>query len=119
MRRSEGDGHRSEWTFLTSHARVLVMLARDPTARLRDVAVACDVTERTVQAVVADLEEAGYLVRIREGRRNRYEVAADGRFRHSAEAGQEIAGLLDLLAPGSGWRGHMIGGEPRSARPVP
>ncbi|MCX5215298.1 MarR family transcriptional regulator [Kitasatospora sp. NBC_00240] len=89
---------RQEWTFLTSHARVLVIIARDPTVRLRDVAAICQVTERTVQAIVADLEEAGYLVRSREGRRNHYTIPSGGQFRHAAEAGQEISGLLALLA---------------------
>ncbi|MFI9272151.1 helix-turn-helix transcriptional regulator [Kitasatospora sp. NPDC052896] len=91
---------RPEWTFLTNHARVLLMIARDPSIRLRDVATACEVTERTVQAIVADLETAGYLVRSRTGRRNHYEIPPGGRFRHSAEAGREISGLLALFATG-------------------
>ncbi|MFE5795970.1 helix-turn-helix transcriptional regulator [Streptomyces sp. NPDC056503] len=88
------------WTFLTNHARVLLVIARDPEIRLRDVAARCGITERTVQAIVADLEEAGYLTRSRadDGRRNRYRVNADAPFRHPAEAGHEIAGLLELLA---------------------
>ncbi|MFC9816633.1 helix-turn-helix transcriptional regulator [Streptomyces virginiae] len=67
-------GPRPPWTFLTSHARVLVTLYRDPGARLRDVAATCVLTERTVQSIVADLEEAGYLRRVREGRRNHYRI---------------------------------------------
>ncbi|MFB7938559.1 helix-turn-helix transcriptional regulator [Streptomyces sp. NPDC004779] len=88
------------WTFLTNHARVLLTVARDPEVRLRDVASRCGVTERTVQAIVADLEEAGYLARGRaaDGRRNHYRVNPDAPFRHPAEAGHEIAGLLALLA---------------------
>ncbi len=86
------------WTFLTNHARVLIMIARDPGIRLRDVAAACDVTERTVQGIVADLESAGYLTRRRLGRRNRYVVTPGTRFRHRAEADHEIAGLLTLMA---------------------
>ncbi|MEU2660701.1 helix-turn-helix domain-containing protein [Streptomyces sp. NPDC007325] len=88
------------WTFLTNHARVLLAVARDPEARLRDVAARCGVTERTVQAIVADLEDGGYLARARaaDGRRNRYRVNPDAPFRHPAEAGHEIAGLLELLA---------------------
>ncbi|MFF5973876.1 MarR family transcriptional regulator [Streptomyces sp. NPDC012769] len=84
---------------------MLLAIARDPEVRLRDVAQNCGVTERTAQAIVADLEKAGYLRRSRaeDGRRNRYHIAADAPFRHPAEAGHEIAGLLTLLA------------EPRSA----
>jgi DNA-binding MarR family transcriptional regulator len=85
------------WTFLTNHARVLIMIARDPGIRLRDVAGACDVTERTVQGIVADLESAGYLTRKRFGRRNRYVVTPGTRFRHRAEADYEIAGLLTMM----------------------
>ncbi|MFF9345014.1 MULTISPECIES: helix-turn-helix transcriptional regulator [unclassified Streptomyces] len=95
-----GNGYQPRWTFLTNHARVLLAVARDPEMRLRDVAARCGVTERTVQAIVADLEEGGYLARARasDGRRNRYRVNADAPFRHPAEAGHEIAGLLELLA---------------------
>ncbi|MFB0630588.1 helix-turn-helix transcriptional regulator [Streptomyces sp. AB3(2024)] len=65
--------------------------------RLRDVAVTCALTERTVQTIVADLESDGYLQRVRDGRRNRYEISAGAVFRHPAEAGVQVAGLLALL----------------------
>ncbi|MFJ6409551.1 MarR family transcriptional regulator [Streptomyces hydrogenans] len=96
----ENGNGQSGWTFLTNHARVLLAVARDPEMRLRDVAARCGVTERTVQAIVADLEEGGYLARARasDGRRNRYRVNPGAPFRHPAEAGHEIAGLLELLA---------------------
>ena len=89
---------RNRWTFLTNHARVLIAIARDPGVRLRDIAAACDLTERTVQAIVTDLQADGYLTRTRDGRRNRYVIAPGARFRHPAEAGREIAGLLAYLA---------------------
>ncbi|MER5736898.1 MULTISPECIES: helix-turn-helix domain-containing protein [unclassified Streptomyces] len=94
-----GNGPQPRWTFLTNHARVLLAVARDPEMRLRDVAARCGVTERTVQAIVADLEEGGYLARARasDGRRNRYRVNPGASFRHPAEAGHEIAGLLEFL----------------------
>ncbi|MFD4372883.1 helix-turn-helix transcriptional regulator [Streptomyces sp. NPDC058486] len=96
----ENGNGRPGWTFLTNHARVLLAVARDPEMRLRDVAARCGVTERTVQAIVADLERGGYLARDRatDGRRNRYRVNPGAPFRHPAEAGHEIAGLLELLA---------------------
>lgn len=86
------------WTFLTNHARVLILIARDPGIRLRDVAARCAVTERTAQAIVADLEEAGYLTHSRRGRRNHYQIIPGTRFRHPAEADYEISGLLALIA---------------------
>ncbi|WP_030691497.1 helix-turn-helix domain-containing protein [Streptomyces globisporus] len=89
---------RTSWTFLTHHARVLVMISRDAEVRLRDLAVGCGVTERAVQAIVSDLEGAGYLTRSRRGRRNHYQVARHAFFRHPAEARYEIDGFLDLFA---------------------
>ncbi|MFB6615072.1 helix-turn-helix transcriptional regulator [Streptomyces sp. NPDC085524] len=89
---------RNRWTFLTNHARVLIAIARDPGVRLRDIATDCGLTERTVQTIVTDLEADGYLTRTRDGRRNRYVIAPGARFRHPAEAGREIAGLLAYLA---------------------
>ncbi|BFV60204.1 helix-turn-helix domain-containing protein [Kitasatospora sp. CMC57] len=96
---------RTTWTFLTNHARVLSLIARDPGIRLRDVASACGLTERAVQAIVADLEAGGYLTRSREGRRNRYRITPDTQLRHPVESGRSVAALLDLLdgepAPGT------------------
>ncbi|UUU43965.1 helix-turn-helix transcriptional regulator [Streptomyces sp. NBC_00162] len=89
---------KAPWTFLTSHARVLLTLARSPGARVREVAETCLLTERTVQSIVADLEEGGYLSRAREGRRNHYRITPGAKFRHPAEAGRDIADLLALFA---------------------
>ena len=87
----------AHWTFLTNHAHVLLAIAREPTARLRDVADAVGITERAAQAIVADLEAGGYLQRERIGRRNQYTVDPAGRFRHPAEADHRIGELLDLF----------------------
>lgn len=85
------------WTFLTNHGHVLLAIARDPTARLRDVAATVGVTERAVHAIVADLEAGGYLNRTRVGRRNHYTVNPGGRFRHPAEADRYIGDFLALF----------------------
>ncbi|MFD9404791.1 MarR family transcriptional regulator [Streptomyces sp. NPDC060011] len=85
-----------KWGFLTNHARVLVVIARDPGSRLRDIAAACDITERTAQNIVNDLEEGGYLRRERDGRRTRYRLCLDGTLRHPAEAHVPVSGLLDI-----------------------
>ncbi|WP_025618175.1 helix-turn-helix transcriptional regulator [Salinispora cortesiana] len=85
------------WTFLTNHAHVLLAIAREPTTRLRDVATAVGITERAAQAIVADLEAAGYLHRERVGRRNAYTVNPAGRFRHPAEADHRIGELIELF----------------------
>jgi MarR family len=86
------------WTLLTGHGHVLVEIARNPDARIRDIAAAAGITERTAQAIVADLEAAGYLARTRVGRRTRYTVDPDSLFRHSAQEGLRVGPFLDLLA---------------------
>ena len=62
------------WSFLTNHARVLLCIARDPGVRLRDIAARTGVTERTADGIVTDLTEAGYVVKHKDGRRNRYQI---------------------------------------------
>jgi DNA-binding IclR family transcriptional regulator len=86
------------WTLLTGHGHVLVEIARAPEARIRDIAAAADITERTAQAIVADLEAAGYITRTRIGRRTRYSVNPDSIFRHPAQEGLRVGPFLDLLA---------------------
>jgi predicted transcriptional regulator len=88
------------WTFLTNHAHVLVVVAADPDARLREIAARVGITERAAQLIVGDLEAGGYLSKRRIGRRNRYEVHAGGRFRHPAESGESVDALLAIFVPG-------------------
>ena len=64
------------WTFLTTHARVLLLVARDPGVRLRDIAASLDITERSAFGIIADLVEAGYMVKEKNGRRNRRHIQA-------------------------------------------
>jgi hypothetical protein len=64
------------WTFLTYHARILLLVAHDPGARLRDIAASLDITERRAFGIITDLVQAGYLVKEKNGRRNRYHVQA-------------------------------------------
>lgn len=90
-------GAVADWTFLTNHAHVLVCLRRDPTARLRDIGDAVGITERATHRIVTELEEAGYLIRSREGRRNRYALQPDALLRHPLEGKTRIGALLDLL----------------------
>jgi DNA-binding MarR family transcriptional regulator len=89
--------HRS-WTLLTNHGRILLMLARDQDARLRDLADEAGITERSVQAIISDLEASGYVTKHRVGRRNSYKVNRRRPFRHSAESGHQVGELLDLFA---------------------
>jgi DNA-binding IclR family transcriptional regulator len=88
----------AEWSFLTNHARALLYVAEDPGARLRDVAAKLDVTERTAYAVIVDLTDAGYIVKSKDGRRNRYEIQDHLPLRDSITRERTIGEVLDLLA---------------------
>lgn len=87
----------AHWTYLTNHAHVLVCLARDPDARIRDIARRVGITERAVQAIVTDLESAGAITRTRSGRRNHYEIRGDAPLRHPIEASSDVASLLSIV----------------------
>ena len=86
-----------QWTFLSNHAHVLVCLALDPHARLRDVAAEVGITERAVQGIVGDLEHAGVILRERQGRRNTYRLRLDAPLRHPLEAHRSIRALLAMV----------------------
>ena len=85
------------WTLLTNHARLLILVARDPHSRVRDLAAQAGITERAAQGILADLEQAGFLDRHRVGRRTEYSVHPDVSFRHPLEAGHEVGELLTLF----------------------
>jgi predicted transcriptional regulator len=87
----------AHWTFLSHHAHVLVCIAHDPDARLRDVAVEVGITERAVQAIVNDLVAEGYVTRERVGRRNHYEVHTEAPLRHPLQREIDVGSLLRLL----------------------
>jgi len=103
------------WSFLTNHARALLLISSQPDTRLRDLASALDVTERTAYGIVADLASAGYLIKERAGRRNRYQIQAHLPLPDSSSAplnetsgrARTVGELLELLVddperPGAG-----------------
>jgi DNA-binding MarR family transcriptional regulator len=89
------------WSFVTNHARVLAFVAANPNARLRDIAATVGITERTAGQIVNDLEQAGYLSKSRDGRRNQYTIDDGKKLRHPRLTGlppnQVIALLLELF----------------------
>ena len=87
----------ARWTFLTHHARALLYIAAHPDTRLRDLAAALEVTERTAFVIVADLADAGHIVKERDGRRNRYHVQVDVPLEDPVARMATIGELLDLL----------------------
>jgi DNA-binding Lrp family transcriptional regulator len=92
------------WTFLSNHAHVLICLALDPDSRLRDVATSVGITERAVQKIVSDLEEAQVIVRERSGRRNSYRLNVDVPLRHPLESHRNVGSLLSLVLDRAGLR---------------
>ena len=88
----------SSWTFLSNHAHVLLCIARGPDLTIRSLSDRVGITERAVQRILSDLEAAGYLHKLRTGRRNRYEVDGGRPLRHPLEAHQNIGALIDLIA---------------------
>ncbi len=87
----------ANWTFLTNHARVLLCIAHDPGARLRDIAASLGITERSAYGIVTDLAEAGYIVKQKDGRRNRYEIQAHLPLPEPTSRERTVGEVLDLL----------------------
>ena len=87
----------SRWTFLTNHSHVLILLSHEPDLVLREVAARVGITERAVQRIIADLEEAGFLERERVGRQNRYRILPDQALRHPIESHRTIGDLVGLI----------------------
>jgi len=87
----------AEWSFLTNHARVLVCIAHDPGVRLRDIATTLGITERSAFGVVTDLTEGGYVVKEKDGRRNRYQIQTHLPLRETITQERTIGELLDVL----------------------
>lgn len=104
----------SKWTLFSNHGHVLVVLSRDPDARLRDVAQVVGITERAVQKIVRDLQDGGLVSVTKQGRRNRYRLHPNQPLRHTLEAHCTTGELLDMVnrhAPG-------FGGEEDAATPT-
>jgi DNA-binding transcriptional ArsR family regulator len=88
----------TSWTFLTNHARVLLCISRDPGIRLRDIADRVGVTERSAYSIVQDLAEAGYIIKDKDGRRNRYRIEADLPLPEPSSQERTVGEVLTLLA---------------------
>jgi predicted ArsR family transcriptional regulator len=107
-----------EWSLLTNHARVLSCLARDPEVRLRDIATTLGITERSAHGIVADLAEAGYVVKEKAGRRNRYQIQAHLPLREATTRDRTIGEVVTLLV--GTYRRHQPAQKrvaPRAAQP--
>ncbi len=88
----------ANWRFLTNHARVLLCIAHDPGARLRDIAAGLGITERSAYGIVTELAEAGYVVKQKDGRRNRYQIQAHLPLPEPTSRERPVGEILALLA---------------------
>lgn len=89
--------NNSTWTFLTNHSHVLLCLAGNPEMRIRSIAEKVGITERAVHKIMGDLDEAGYLIRNRVGRRNTYRIKTSKHLRHQIEKHKKIADLISFV----------------------
>jgi hypothetical protein len=99
------------WSFLTNHARVLLCLAHDPGARLRDIAASLGITERSAHGIVTDLTAAGYVLKHKDGRRNSYQIQAHLPLPEPASQEPAIGEVLALLI-GNRARQQLNEGQP-------
>jgi hypothetical protein len=98
-----------EWSFLTNHARALLCIAHDPGVRLRDIAATLGITERSVYGIVTDLADAGYVVKEKDGRRNRYQVQAHLPLPEPISGERTIGDVLGLLVDAGSERASSDG----------
>ena len=99
------------WSFLTNHARVLLCLAHDPGARLRDIAASLGITERSAHGIVTDLTAAGDVLKHKDGRRNSYQIQAHLPLPEPASQEPAIGEVLALLI-GNRARQQLNEGQP-------
>ena len=99
------------WGFLTNHAQVMLCIARDPGSRLRDIAVSVNITERSAHGIIGDLIEGGYIVKQKDGRRNRYQIQAQQPLPEAKSREHTVGEILALLtgedAPGTELPPHI------------
>ena len=105
----------AKWGFLTNHARVLLCIAHDPGVRLRDIAASLGITERSAYGIVTDLTAAGYVVKEKDGRRNRYQIQTHLPLPDPTSRERTVGEVLALLA-GEGPLGTEPHGNPGPAR---
>jgi hypothetical protein len=88
----------TSWGFLTNHARVLLCISGDPGMRLRDIAARLGITERSAYGIVTDLAAAGYITKMKDGRRNQYEIQAHLPLPEPTSRERTVGEVLALLA---------------------
>src|SRR3954471_20083424 len=92
-----------DWKLLSNHGRVLVFVAREPEARLRDIAEGVGITERSAHRIVSELCDDGYLARKQNGRRNHYEIRPEVPIHDPLLGDHWVGEILAVVAPTNGW----------------
>ena len=105
----------TSWSFLTNHARVLLCIAHDPGMRLRDLAASLGITERSAHGIVTDLAGAGYVIKQKDGRRNRYQIQAHLPLPEPTRQEPAIGEVLALLAGATAGRQLTRGRQPEAS----
>ena len=103
------------WSFLTNHGRVLLCIAHDPGVRLRDIAARVGITGRSAYGIVTDLSEAGYVIKQKDGRRNRYQIQAGMPLPEPISQQLAIGEVLALLAGAGAGRQLTRGNQPEAS----
>ena len=85
------------WTFLTNHGHVLIILSRNPGIRISELADEIGISERQISNILKDLYDSGYVSKMREGRRNRYEISPDAPLRHQTNQDHTVKELIEIL----------------------
>lgn len=112
----KSDFSMSNWTLFSNHGHVLVCLARNPKARLRDVAGDVGITERAVQKIVSDLHSGGMVNVSKHGRRNHYRIRYRQNLRHDLEANCTLGELLKCVSPAT--PSHRDTAKPEISQPA-
>ena len=94
---TNGESTGPRWTFLSNHSHVLICISEDNSARSRDIAARVGITERAIHRIVTELCDAGYVTKMRDGRRNRYALHLNLPLRHSVEGHCTVSELLETL----------------------
>lgn len=86
-------------TLLSEHAHVLLYISYHPESTVCEIAKALGTSERQLYRWLSELQRAGYLTRVKNGRRNRYLLKADAPLQEGPPAGQvTLSDFLALLA---------------------
>jgi predicted transcriptional regulator len=96
---AKADQQPHEFTLLTNHAHVLVLIAQNPDIRMREIASIIGITERAVQRIVDDLTVTGYIIVTKSGRRNRYEIRTNSPLRHPLSKHRSVGDLIRFVYP--------------------